>query len=432
MGGLWKWARRVFVRTAAVGQRFRRSRRGSVAIMFGLALPVVIGFVALGTEVTFLLFKHRQMQVVADAAAFSAVTALQTGHPNFAIEARAIAASLGFQDTLNGVAITPNNPPASGPNISNKGAVEVIVSQPQTLVLAALFHNGPWTVVARAVAVAGTGVYCVLQLNSTTQFIMSNGATATLAKCGLAVDATGSSALSLSGAARLTAQTVSVVGEASINNGAAVNPSNALHTSQATVADPYAGVTMPSLPGGCSNGTGTQYKHSNSGLQTINPGVWCNGVSFTNDANVLLNPGVYYVNGGIFNVGGAVTMNGTGVTIILTGSTSSGYATAKIGNGAIVTLSAPMTGTTAGIVFFGDRKASKTNTNNLAGGAALTINGALYFPSQSLIFQNGVSNPSGCTQLVAGTIQLTGGSNFQNNCPTGVATIGAGNSTLVE
>ena len=189
---------------------------------------------------------------------------------------------------------------------------------------------------------------------------------------------------------------------------------------------------MPALPGGCSNGTAKQYKHSNSGLQTVNPGVWCNGVSFTNDANVLLNPGIYYVDRGNFNVGGAVTLNGTGVTIVLTSSTGTNYANATISNGATVTLSAPTTGTTAGLVLFGDRRAPISNTNDLQGGATIIVNGALYLPSQNLIFQNGASNPSGCTQLIAGTIQLKGGSKFQNNCPTGVAAIGAANSALVE
>ena len=33
--------------------------RGSVALMIGLALPVLIAMIALGTEITFLLFKQR-------------------------------------------------------------------------------------------------------------------------------------------------------------------------------------------------------------------------------------------------------------------------------------------------------------------------------------------------------------------------------------
>jgi hypothetical protein len=431
---LWKSVGNILVGIAALERRFRNARSGSVAITIGLTLPIVIGMAALGSEITYLLYKHRQMQVVADAAAFGGATALQRGYPAAGVEARGVSGFLGFVDGASGATVTVNNPPLSGSQINNTAAVEVIVGQPQTLVMVTLFRSGLFNLSARAVATAGSGTYCVLQLNGAngTGVTMNNGATPNLTQCGMAVDATGPAALSLTGAAILTATSVSVVGTASISNGAAINPSSALKTSQQNVADPYAGVTMPALPSGCSLGTGQNYKHSNSGLQTVNPGVWCSGVSFTNDANVLLNPGIYYVDRGNFNVGGAVTLNGTGVTIVLTSSTGNNYANATIGNGATVTLSAPTTGATAGLVLFGDRRAPISNTSDLEGGAAIIVSGALYLPSQNMIFQNGASNPSGCTQLIAGTIQLKGGSKFQNNCPTGVAAIGAANSALVE
>jgi hypothetical protein len=310
--------------------------------------------------------------------------------------------------------------------------VEVIVAQPQTLYLITLFASGRYSVGARAVAMTGSGSYCVLQLNSSTAgaVTMSNGAVANLTQCGLAVDSTANAALSMSGAAQLNAQSVAVVGTASITNGAAINPSSALKTSQASVPDPYASVAMPTYSG--CNYNNKSYGHSNSGLQTISPGVYCKGLSFTNDANILMNPGVYFVDRGSFSVGGAVQLNGAGVTIVLTSSTGSGYATITIANGANVTLSAPTSGATAGIVVFGDRSAPASNSNDLGGGAAINVNGALYLPSQNLIFQNGVNNPSGCTQLIAATIVLQGGSKFQNNCPAGVAAIGGGNASLVE
>jgi hypothetical protein len=192
----------------------------------------------------------------------------------------------------------------------------------------------------------------------------------------------------------------------------------------------------------CSNGTVKNYTHSNSGLQTLNPGTWCNGVSFTNDAQIKLNPGVYYVNGGNFNVGGAVVMNGTGITIVLTGSASDGYSqpygNVSIGNGASVTLNAPTTGATAGIAFYGDPNApwssQASNQQTFGGGATMSITGALYFPSTQVNFNNGISNPSGCTQLVAGTINFQGGAYF-NTCPgTGITPIGgsSGATALVE
>ena len=175
---------------------------------------------------------------------------------------------------------------------------------------------------------------------------------------------------------------VSVAGGASITNGATINgvsntcQSPTCKQNQGACAanvDPYGGVTMPSMPGSCTNGTATNFTHSNSGLQTLNPGVWCNGVSFTNDAQIKLNPGVYYVKGGNFNVGGNVVMNGTGVTIVLTGSASDGYsppyANVTIGNGAHVNLAAPTSGATSGIAFF-----NATNT------ASATIAGAVLPP----------------------------------------------------
>jgi Flp pilus assembly protein TadG len=417
------------VRVAALGRRFSHSRVGSVAIMMGLVLPVVMGLASLGTEITFLLFKQRQMQTVADAAALSGATAIQTGHPGFAVEALAITASLGFQNQTNGVTITANNPPASGPNIGNSSAVEVIISQPQTLFLVTMFRSGLFNVVARAVALAGTGTYCVLALNSssTTGVTMSNGAVVNLTNCGLAVDSTGSSSLSMSGGAQLNAQSVSVSGAASITNGAAINPASALKTSQLAVPDPYAGVAMPSY-----SGCGFNNKVLASGTWTLTPGVYCNGLSAGNGGTVTMNPGVYFINQGTFSVQAGVTLTGTGVTIVLTSSTGSGYATVSIANGANVTLSAPTTGATAGIVFFGDRSAPASNVQNFGGGATINVNGAVYFPTQEVAFQNGISNPSGCTQLIGGTIQLIGGSNFQNNCPAGVAAAGATNSTLAE
>ena len=57
------------MRVTKVIERFWHERTGSVAIMLGVALPVVIGVAALGTEIAFSLVKYRQLQIVADAAA---------------------------------------------------------------------------------------------------------------------------------------------------------------------------------------------------------------------------------------------------------------------------------------------------------------------------------------------------------------------------
>jgi hypothetical protein len=83
------------------------------------------------------------MQSAADAAALGAATALSTGHPaNFSTEAYADAAAVGFVNGVNGVVITVNKPPASGTHTTVQTAVQVIITQPQTLSLVWLFGSG--------------------------------------------------------------------------------------------------------------------------------------------------------------------------------------------------------------------------------------------------------------------------------------------------
>lgn len=413
---------------------FCRERRGSVAIQIGLLLTVIVGMSALGTEITFLMYKHRQMQSAADSAALGAATALATGRPSDPVlEARAIAASLGFVDGVNSTTVTVNRPPLTGVHTADTAAVEVVVSQPQLLTMVGLFREGLVSVGAHAVAVlGGTGNFCVLELNTgtATGVSMSNGAVVNLTQCGMAVNSTGSAALSVTGGAVLNAKSVSVSGNTSVNNGGVINAADGVKTYQPAVADPYAAVARPSFSG--CNFNNKSYGHSAS-TQTISPGVYCNGLAFTNDAVVVMNPGVYFIDRGTFQVGGSVRLTGSGVTIVLTKSTSSNYAKVSIGNGAIVTLSAPTSGTTAGIVFFGDRNAPIGNTSDFGGGASLNITGSIYMPTQTVTFSNGIANPSGCTQLIAGKIQFTGGAQFKNNCTnTGVSPIGAIATTLVE
>ena len=408
-----------------------RDLQGSVAIHVAVMMIAITGFAALGIEVGYLLLKHRQMQSAADSAAMSGATALGLGYPaDFRMEARAVSAASGYTDGTDGTTVTVNSPPLSGPNAGNSSAVEVIVSQPQTLSLIEVYRAGLFDVGARAVALAGAGSYCILQLNAGASggFSMSNGAKVYAPDCAVAVDSAASPALIMNGGARLDTQLVSVVGSASISNGARIDPSGALKTSQAPVADPYASVAVPAYSG-CSNGTARTYNYGN---WTLTPGVFCNGVSFQNAANVTMQPGAYIIDRGTFLVGGGAKLVGVGVTIILTSSTGNGYATVDIGNGAHVSLSAPTAGATAGLIFFGDPNAPESNTNYFRGGVSIDVTGAIYFPSQRVNFQNGSSNTSACTELIAGTIVLEGGSKFRNDCPSSVKPIGGGLSQLVE
>lgn len=418
--------------------RTRLDERGSVALQMAVLLVVILGMTSLGVEITSLLLKQRRMQSAADSAAMAGAMALAASNPSGApVEAKAVAAKSGFVAGVDSVTVAVNSPPLSGAYAGKAGAVEVIINQPQTLPLSSLFYKGSWSPHGRAVASPGNSSSgCVLQLDtsSTTGVQISNGAVVNMNQCGLVANARGNSALSVTGGAVLNASAVSVSGLARVSNGGVINVTGKVSTNQPAMADPYADVAVPSASG-CKYGAPGKpltLKHA-SGLQTLNPdGVYCGGLVMGNDARVKMNPGVYIIKGGVFDIGGNVTLNGAGVTIVLTGS-GSDYANVVIGNGAVVTLSAPTTGATAGLLFFQDRAAPKSEANDFEGGTSLTMTGALYFPSQSVTYSNGVTSNAVCTQLVAWRMVFKGGASFNSNCGNiGVQPIGASSSKLVE
>ena len=418
-----------------------RSEQGSVAVVIGLAMTVIIGMVALGTEVTFLLYKQRQLQSATDSAAHGGAIALAKGYPTDPkLEARAIAASLGFVGGAADVTMTVNIPPLSGPHVGDAKAVEVIIGQPQDLSLVTLFRSGLFDVRARSVGKAGSGSgggnFCVLQLNTgtATGVTLASGANVTLTSCGIAANSKGNPSLLVRDGSSLTTQSLISGGTVSALYGSSINSAEAVKINQPAVADPYAAVAMPSYSG-CGGGTNRNYGH---GTWSLSPGVYCNNLRFSSDAVVTLNPGVYVINRGTLTIGDNVRVTGTGVTIFLTSSTGSNYANIVTTGSSRTTLTAPTTGTYAGIVFFGSRNAPRTTINEFSNDSTVIATGAIYLPTQTVRFLNSSKNQANCTQLVAATIENYSASNwgFKNECTgTGVKAIGGGPVTatgLVE
>jgi hypothetical protein len=164
---------------------------------------------------------------------------------------------------------------------------------------------------------------------------------------------------------------------------------------------------------------------------TLSPGTYCKDLQITG-GTVTLNPGIYYLDGASLSVSGSTTLTGTGVTLVFTGSGSS-YGTANIAGGANVNLTAPTTGSTAGIVIFGDRYMTPGTVFSFLGGSSQIFKGAIDVPRGAVKWAGGAGNSNACTQLVADTITFTGTSDFAINC-TGMGTkpIGSAIATLVE
>ena len=153
---------------------------------------------------------------------------------------------------------------------------------------------------------------------------------------------------------------------------------------------------------------------------TISPdGNYCvrNGADIK--GTTILPAGIYYIDGGTFSLGAQANLQGSGVTFILTSSTpadTSSFATVSMNGGAVVDLSAPATGTYAGLLFYQDPRTPYGN-DTINGNSASTFQGGLYFPTRQLTFNGNTGMHTECLQLVARTLVFSGNSSIQNTCP---------------
>ena len=166
---------------------------------------------------------------------------------------------------------------------------------------------------------------------------------------------------------------------------------------------------------------------------TLDPGVYCGGMSLNAGAAVTLSPGIYYLDRGSLQVNGGASLTGTGVTLVFTSSTGQNYATATINGGATVNLTAPTSGPTPGIVLFGDRNMPTGTGFKFNGGASQYFGGAIYIPQGAVDFAGGANTSTGCTQLIGDTLTFTGNSNLSINCSgSNIKPIGTSLAKLVE
>ena len=85
--------------------------------------------------------------------------------------------------------------------------------------------------------------------------------------------------------------------------------------------------------------------------------------------------------------------------------------------GANMTISAPTTGTWAGVAVYQDRRAvdvAKQTPNKINGGSTGTITGVLYFPNQGLAYNGNGTSTYVCTRIVSRRVTFSGNNSTGN------------------
>ncbi|HEX2888134.1 pilus assembly protein TadG-related protein [Vineibacter terrae] len=439
----------------AFGRLCRRHDHGGALVITALAMPAVIGGLALAIDTGYLYMMQRRVQQQADAAALGAALAKSKGGDSALETLTAVATRDAQRNGYAAVApntITINVPPHAGSHTGDTTAVEVIVQVKANTFFSALFGMGSTSLSGRSVAgFGGEGSHggggCVLALSATSsQALRFQGSGAIQApNCTVLSNSSAADAVYVGGSETLKALSVYTAGQMQLGPSARVELTNGADVSQPPATDPYRDLTVPATSGCTYSNYSVSTNKNDSAPPTAYPGTYCNGLSVSGSGTLKLNKGTYVIKGGDFKVGGSAqircgncTATTDGITIILTAGADGGIGSVSIGGSTDVQFPAPSgaeAGIWRGVAIYQDRDAVLGNAASLAGSAALKISGAIYLPSALINYAGTTDLPAGksCVQIIGHVVEVQGNSRLSLlDCPTmGVRAIEATGGTLV-
>lgn len=394
-------------------RRLRNARQGNIATLTALMMPVLIGTAGLASDTIQWTLTKRMMQRAADSGAIAGAYALSQSTASDSPDVRQaalndIARNRGFVMNINPVI---NSPATSGSFRDASSAVEVLLATDLRLPFTGLIMGGPVRISARAVAeVVGNGDYCVLALENTNTSGIPIGGNATVnLGCGMMSNAPSTSSIIANGSSYVTASPVAAVGNVPPGNYA---PGTVRQSYALPMRDPYRNLPDPAI-----NTNGSNINLNPNRSATYSPGTYR---SIDIKGTATFSPGIYYVTSSV-SFGSQANITATGVTFILTAnnaaSNTGSIATVDMNGGAQLNMTAPTSGTYAGILFYQDRRASNMATNKINGNSSSTLQGALYFPKQELQFNGTSGMNTRCIQIVARRIDWRGNAQIDNVCP---------------
>jgi hypothetical protein len=430
-------------------RRLRADERGGAAIMMGILMIPLVGFLGLGFEVSNWYMITRGMQNAADAATLAAAL---NGNPNYYdVEARAVAAQYGFVNGVNNITVSPTNK-AACPN----GQTDAN-GQPNcySVSISGFFP----LLMSQVVGFQGNGNINGALQKQLSAFAVAQGQPTNI--CLLALAGSGTSpAIQTNGA-----PTGNMNGCNSMSNTAAncnghnlglfmsfaVGSNNGCGTSQPPpppvppMKDPYykriSGNISAAGPYPCNNppqevkqGNHYTVQASNqlSGPITLTGSssttvpantFWCGDYELTADVTVTTTGGaaVLYIENGQLDLNGHVfqTAGGSALTIVFSGSNTGGYYNTPSDNtngpGGALNITAPTYGPWAGIAIVQDPSLTTTfeHLNVSAAGNSPTwdITGLIYMPNATIMLKGAIDKSTfgnQCVVMVADNFQISG------------------------
>ena len=394
-------------------RRNRNGERGVIMILAAVTMVVLVAFMGLALDASYMYFHKRAMQTAADAGAYAGALEKLRGTIDVTAASKKDTSINGFADGSDGVTVAVNSPPLSGSKTGDTNFVEVVVSHPQPTWFMRMLNYNSITVQARAVAgVGATSNGCVFALNQDASNVnngfFANGSTNSTFACGVYSNAN----FRATGGACVVAPSLSYTGQYSNQNGGSDCGPGGI-AQGVPVVDPLLNKFSIPAYGSC---TATNFKVTTGTTVTIPPGTYCGGIAITGSVqNVVFSAGQYILVGGGLSVNGAANISGSGVTFFSTypGSQTNKYGAISITGTGAVNLSAPTAGLYKGLLMYQDPRVPWSASNgSIVAGANSVYDGILYFPTTDLQYSGGsssnVNGTDGYTMLIGYDVKING------------------------
>jgi hypothetical protein len=385
-------------------RKFLCNRRGSIAVMTALITPIVFAIVGVAIDYFMMIHIKGQLQAAADTAAIAGVKELSLSGVTDK-QVTAVAESFVYTNIgeLSEKDIKEGNFGIDVKISKEKRIVEVAIKQEWTPFFMQFVNSDVTPIRARAQAkTIGQRLACVLGLSELTPPGVQLWSNASLVAEGCDVYSNTSLPLGLvvQDNATLKADLICVSGGYVALSPGAVKPKPL--TDCPKFDDPLASRQAPKV-GGCDHLAMIIINQN----KTLNPGVYCGGLTILGNSKVKLNPGVYIINNGLLKVSGTSSMTGENVGFYLSGLLTLMF----FDSGTTIDLTAPKDGPLAGILFFEDRKALPLRIHRIGSNNARNLVGTIYLPLGILLVDANapVADNSAYTALVVRSLQLSEG-----------------------
>jgi Flp pilus assembly protein TadG len=382
---------------------FGRDRRGGIATIAGVAIPVLAVIGCGAADLTSVIADKSKMQDVADAAALDGANQLSVINSQGAADRAQEFAGDQLTDVAKRVQLT-----TTVTVTSDASSITVAIQGRRASFFGNLLPMGGWTFNAAATAQPlGRMPLCVL---STSASGSSGGGAITMADQSQ-ITATGclvhsNSDLSVPIPADLTSGTAEAVDAAT----GQITPTP--QTGAPPIPDPFVNVKWK-IPPLCDPLDLT------AGLNIVLPGTHCGNITARTGQTLFLLPGNHYFKSGVLSLQQNAILHGQDVVLIFAPD-----AYFQFQDSSQVQLQGRQSGPYAGFVIATTR--SNTNTFSISSDSARLLLGTIYIPSALLSVSGSsinVADQSAWTVVVAKGIQLTGSPNLVINSNYSAASV---------